>query len=242
MTIREIAEIAGVSPAAVSLVINERKGVGEETRRRIRRVMEENGYAPPVKRTDARFRLMVIKYRAHGIALEENQGFIASIIDRIESECRRFGFDLMMRSCEAQSASATISALMEDKPDGVILIGTELRELYETVRVSQQAGVDALGPGAVCGDVDKVCRDIIEAKYPAEVFGHSTGHGVGLFIHEQPGVRSGSATVLRPGHVVTVEPGIYIPGLGGCRIEDTVIITADGIIDTIDAPKHLIEL
>ena len=121
-------------------------------------------------------------------------------------------------------------------------IGTELRELYETVRVSQQAGVDALGPGAVCGDVDKVCRDIIEAKYPAEVFGHSTGHGVGLFIHEQPRVSSGSATVLRPGHVVTVEPGIYIPGLGGCRIEDTVIITADGIIDTIDAPKHLIEL
>ena len=121
-------------------------------------------------------------------------------------------------------------------------IGTELRELYETVRVSQQAGVDALGPGAVCGDVDKVCRDIIEAKYPAEVFGHSTGHGVGLYIHEQPRVSSGSATVLRPGHVVTVEPGIYIPGLGGCRIEDTVIITADGIIDTIDAPKHLIEL
>ena len=121
-------------------------------------------------------------------------------------------------------------------------IGTELRELYETVRVSQQAGVDALGPGRVCGDVDKVCRDIIEARYPAEVFGHSTGHGVGLFIHEQPRVSSGSATVLRPGHVVTVEPGIYIPGLGGCRIEDTVIITADGIIYTVEAPKHLIEL
>ena len=121
-------------------------------------------------------------------------------------------------------------------------IGTELREIYETVRVAQQAGVDALGPGAVCGDVDKVCRDIIEARYPAEVFGHSTGHGVGLYIHEQPGVRSGSTTVLKPGHVVTVEPGIYIPGLGGCRIEDTVIITADGIIDTVEAPKHLIEL
>ena len=121
-------------------------------------------------------------------------------------------------------------------------IGPELREIYETVRAAQQAGVDAIGPGVVCGDIDKICRDLIEAKYPAEVFGHSTGHGVGLFIHEQPRVSSGSATVLRPGHVVTVEPGIYIPGLGGCRIEDTVIITAEGIIDTIDAPKHLIEL
>ena len=129
MTIREVAEIAGVSPAAVSLVINGRKGVGEETRRRILRVMQENGYFPaPSRKQNARFRLMVIKYRAHGIALEENQGFIAAIIDRIESECRRHGFDLMMCSCEAESAASTLSALMENHPDGVILIGTELRE------------------------------------------------------------------------------------------------------------------
>ena len=121
-------------------------------------------------------------------------------------------------------------------------IGGELKGLYETVRAAQQEGLNTIGPGAVCGDVDKACRDVIEARYPAEVFGHSTGHGVGLYIHEQPRVSSGSATVLRPGHVVTVEPGIYIPGLGGCRIEDTVIITADGIINPIDAPKHLIEL
>ena len=139
---------------------------------------------------------------------------------------------------------ATIDGYRSDmtRTIGFGSVGAELRELYETVRVAQQAGVDALGPGAVCGDVDKACRDIIQAKYPAEVFGHSTGHGVGLYIHEQPRVSSGSATVLRPGHVVTVEPGIYIPGLGGCRIEDTVIITAEGIVDTIDAPKHLIEL
>lgn len=139
---------------------------------------------------------------------------------------------------------ATIDGYRSDvtRTVGFGRIGPELREMYETVRAAQQAGLDAIGPGVVCGDVDKACRDLIEAKYPAEVFGHSTGHGVGLFIHERPGVSSGSTTVLRPGHVVTVEPGIYIPGLGGCRIEDTVIITADGIIDTIDAPKHLIEL
>ena len=120
-------------------------------------------------------------------------------------------------------------------------IGPKLRDIYETVRTAQQMGLDAIGPGKVCGDVDKVCRDYIDARYP-NAFGHSTGHGVGLFIHEQPRVGSGCATVLRPGHVVTVEPGVYIPGLGGCRIEDTVIMTADGVINTIAAPKHLIEL
>ena len=120
-------------------------------------------------------------------------------------------------------------------------VGPELRDIYETVRAAQQLGLDAAGPGAVCGDVDRACREYIDARYPGS-FGHSTGHGIGLFIHEQPRVAANSETVLRPGHAVTVEPGVYIPGVGGCRIEDTVIITADGIINTIAAPKELIEL
>ena len=129
MTIREIAAIAGVSPAAVSLVMNNKKGVSEETRRRVMSVVEECGYAPALqKKKVERFRLMVLKFRAHGIALEENQGFIASIIDRIESECRRFAFDLIMCNCEAKTAAATIRELMQNPPDGVIVIGTELRE------------------------------------------------------------------------------------------------------------------
>lgn len=129
MTIREIAAIAGVSPAAVSLVINNKKGVSAETRRRIQNVMDECGYMPvPNKRKVERFRLMVIKFRAHGIALEENQGFVASIIDRIESECRRFAFDLVMCNCEASTAENTIRNLMATPPDGVILIATELGE------------------------------------------------------------------------------------------------------------------
>lgn len=129
MTIREIAAIAGVSPAAVSLVINQKKGVSEETRRRVMSVVEEYGYViVSQKKKVERLRLMVIKYRTHGIALEENQGFIASIIDRIESECRRFAFDLVMRNCEVKNAAETIHELMENPPDGVILIGTELRE------------------------------------------------------------------------------------------------------------------
>ena len=129
MTIREIAAKAGVSPAAVSLVINNKKGVSEETRRRIHAVMEENGYSPTVRKKGVRpLRIVVLKYRVHGIAFEENQGFIASIVDRIESECRHYGYDLMMYNCQPDTATATIRDMMSTPPDGVILIATELPE------------------------------------------------------------------------------------------------------------------
>ena len=116
-----------------------------------------------------------------------------------------------------------------------------LRDIYETVRQAQQLGLDALAAGRPCSEIDRVARDFIDARYP-EAFGHSLGHGVGLFIHEQPRLSQRSTDVLVPGNVVTVEPGVYIPDLGGCRIEDTVIITADGYENTIAAPKALIEL
>ena len=138
---------------------------------------------------------------------------------------------------------ATVNGYRSDmtRTVGFGRITGELRQIYETVRMAQQLGLDALAVGKACGDVDRVARDYIDARYPG-AFGHSLGHGVGLYIHEQPRVASGSAAVLKPGHVVTVEPGVYIPGVGGCRIEDTVIMTADGVINTIAAPKHLIEL
>jgi len=127
MTIREIASLTGVSPAAVSLVINNKKGVGEETRRRVQSAIDEYGYVVPVqKRKVKKFRLVIAKFHTHGIAIEENQGFIASIIDQIESECRRFAFDLVMCNCAAKTAEATFRELMADPPDGIILVGTEL--------------------------------------------------------------------------------------------------------------------
>ena len=120
-------------------------------------------------------------------------------------------------------------------------IDSEKREMYDRVLTAQKMALDKVGPGVVCGDLDKIARDYLDARYPG-AFGHSLGHGVGLFIHEQPRVARSSTTVLVPGHVVTVEPGVYIPGLGGCRIEDMAIITSDGFIDPITAPKQLIEL
>ena len=117
----------------------------------------------------------------------------------------------------------------------------ELREMYNLVLEAQLAALDAVRPGALCGDLDKIARDILEARYPG-AFGHSLGHGVGLFIHEQPRVASGSTTVLQPGHVITIEPGVYIPGLGGCRIEDMAMLTSEGYVNPITSPKQLIEL
>ncbi|MEA5014954.1 MAG: LacI family DNA-binding transcriptional regulator [Candidatus Limiplasma sp.] len=131
MTIREIANLAGVSPAAVSLVINNKKGVSDETRQRVQAVIEEHNYVVPgQKRSNKpkRFRLCVVKFRTHGIALEENQGFIASIIDQIESECRHYGYDLAMVNCEVTTAAETLKEAMNTPPDGVILMGTELNE------------------------------------------------------------------------------------------------------------------
>lgn len=120
-------------------------------------------------------------------------------------------------------------------------VGGELRRIYQAVLDAQMMCLDAIAPGKVCGDIDRIARDFLDSKYPGR-FGHGLGHGVGLFIHENPRFSKGSETVLEPGHVLTVEPGLYIPGLGGCRIEDMVLITQDGYVDPIDAPKRLIEL
>lgn len=120
-------------------------------------------------------------------------------------------------------------------------ISPELKAVYDTVLEAQTAALEAIGPGKKCCDIDRIARNLIDGRYPG-AFGHSLGHGVGLYIHEQPRVSFNDETVLQPGHVVTVEPGVYIPGLGGCRIEDTVILTEDGVINAMHAPKHLIEL
>ena len=117
----------------------------------------------------------------------------------------------------------------------------ELRTIYNLVLDAHILALNAVAPGKVCRDIDAVARNYLDRFYPGR-FGHSTGHGVGLNVHEGPRVSTKGETILVPGHVITIEPGLYIPGLGGVRIEDMAIITADGFIDPIDAPKQLIEL
>ena len=102
------------------------------------------------------------------------------------------------------------------------------REIYHLVARAQQAGLDAVAPGRPAAEVDRAARSVIEEAGLGDAFGHGLGHGVGVEIHEAPTIRSTSRDVLEAGQVITIEPGVYIPGWGGVRIEDLLVVTADG--------------
>lgn len=126
-----------------------------------------------------------------------------------------------------------------------IVIGkadAEIKKLYNTVLSAQLAAIDYLKAGADCGEADKIARDIINVDYNG-TFGHSLGHSVGLFIHEKPGMSTRAfGRKLRVGEIVTVEPGIYLYGKYGCRIEDMVAITENGVYNFTHSTKALIEI
>ena len=120
----------------------------------------------------------------------------------------------------------------------------DIKKLYNTVLRAQTEALAYLREGADCGEADKVARDIIDSIPEFKgAFGHSLGHSVGLFIHESPRLYSrGFGRKLKVGEIVTVEPGIYLFGKYGCRIEDMVAITKDGIHNFTHSPKDLIEI
>jgi len=102
------------------------------------------------------------------------------------------------------------------------------RKIYDIVLRAQEAGIRKVRAGVRARDVDKACRDYIHRKGYGKYFGHGTGHGVGLEIHEAPTVSGMSQEILRPGMVITVEPGIYLPGRFGVRIEDLILVKERG--------------
>jgi Xaa-Pro aminopeptidase len=116
------------------------------------------------------------------------------------------------------------------------------REIYSIVLEAQQHALDHLKPGMTGREGDALTRDIITRYGYGEHFGHGTGHGIGMEIHEAPRLSLTSDIVLAPGMVVTVEPGIYLPGFGGVRIEDDVVITETGVQILTRSPKELIVL
>lgn len=118
----------------------------------------------------------------------------------------------------------------------------ELREIYELVARAQAAGIEAVRAGVSGGDADGAARGLIEEAGHGGRFGHSLGHGVGLEIHEGPTLRKGSDEVLPEAAVVTVEPGVYLPGVGGVRIEDMVVVEPDGCRPLPATTKELILL
>jgi Xaa-Pro aminopeptidase len=104
----------------------------------------------------------------------------------------------------------------------------KLLEIFEVVKEAQELGIKAVKPGVLASTIDKICRDYIISKGYGEYFVHGTGHGLGVEVHEEPYVTPISKDILQVGNVITVEPGIYIPNLGGTRFEDDILVTNDG--------------
>jgi Xaa-Pro aminopeptidase len=115
----------------------------------------------------------------------------------------------------------------------------ELVRVHGIVRAAQQAGVEAVAPGVPCEAVDAAARAVIEEAGFGEAFMHRTGHGIGLDVHEPPYIVAGNRTPLEPGMTFSVEPGIYLAGRFGVRIEDIVAVTRDGVERLNEAPREL---
>ena len=117
----------------------------------------------------------------------------------------------------------------------------EYRSTEDAMRAAlltaQKMALDKVGPGVVCGDLDKIARDYLDARYPG-AFGHSLGHGVGIDIHELPNFNR-SKNIIEVGSVITMEPGVYLPGVGGVRLEDYGVVTENGYEPFTKTPHDL---
>jgi Xaa-Pro aminopeptidase len=138
-------------------------------------------------------------------------------------------------------AGATVDGYCSDctRTFAVGEVSDLLRELYDVVLRAQQAGVEVVRPGAGGREVDAAARAVIAEAGYGESFGHGLGHGLGLLVHEAPVLRPESEDVLVPGNVVTVEPGIYLSGVAGVRIEDLVVVTLEGVEVVSRFPREL---
>ena len=121
-------------------------------------------------------------------------------------------------------------------------LSAQARGVYQAVKQAQQAAVDAVRPGMKVSEVDQVARKSLQNSGLAKYFTHSTGHGVGLEIHEAPRLAAGQPQVLLPGMVITIEPGVYVPGKWGVRIEDMVVVTKQGCEVLTPTSKELVAI
>ena len=115
----------------------------------------------------------------------------------------------------------------------------KMREIHDTVLAANQAARDLAKPGITCHELDKAARDVIKEAGYGEYFRHRLGHGLGLDVHELPNIAENNHVELEEGMVFTIEPGIYLPGVGGVRIEDDVVVTEDGIRSLTSFPREL---
>ena len=154
--------------------------------------------------------------------------------DRLVEEGRFLLFDL---GCKYKGYCSDLTrTVVIGEPD------SRHSSVYEVILAANEAGLRAAGPDKPARDVDRAARDVVEAAGYPEAFSHGLGHGVGLEVHEGPTVRSTSDDVLKPGNVITIEPGAYFPDWGGVRVEDLCVITESGIEVLSKSPKELIAL
>lgn len=131
---------------------------------------------------------------------------------------------------EAYNSDMTRTFVLGEFPRG-------FKSIYRSVLISQRKAIQAIRPGIRACEIDKIARGYLEKKGYGSYFGHSLGHGVGLDVHEGPVIGSHSGDVLKEGMVLTIEPGVYIPGWGGIRIEDTILVTGEGCDILTEYPK-----
>src|SRR5258708_39894679 len=118
----------------------------------------------------------------------------------------------------------------------------KIKQMYAAGLEAQLAGIDAVRPGATAGSVDRAARRVLTKHGMEKAFVHSTGHGLGLDIHEPPRLGRKDKTLLAPGMAITIEPGVYLEGQGGIRIEDTVLVTAAGCEILTPTPKEFLSI
>jgi Xaa-Pro aminopeptidase len=167
-------------------------------------------HAPPTKRTVAEGELLLVDWGASGV-------FYKSDLTRVLIPHKNSAF----------------------APPETPAKAPKLEEIYDVTLRAQTQALSRLRPGATGHEVDAAARNVIAEAGYGDCFGHGLGHGLGLQVHEAPALRPNAKVVLQPGMVVTVEPGIYLPGWGGVRIEDDVLITPDGCEVLTRVPKEL---
>ncbi|MCX7794504.1 MAG: Xaa-Pro peptidase family protein [Thermodesulfovibrionales bacterium] len=177
----------------------------------------------------------------------------------------RLPFEVIVASGENSALPHARSSMRKLQPNDIVLIdwgaeaegyysdmtrtflikgnnSEEKRKIYRIVKEAQERAIRTIRPGVTTREIDRAARQYIEGKGYGKSFGHSTGHGVGLDIHELPTISISGKERLKPGMVFTVEPGIYLSGMGGVRIEDMVLVTDRGVEVLTNLPKELEEL
>jgi Xaa-Pro aminopeptidase len=142
-------------------------------------------------------------------------------------------------ACNARLYKSDLTRVLRTRRNTPSSSGPSLEGVHGVVNAAREAAIRAVRPGAVAKDVDAVARAVIVAAGWGERFNHGLGHGIGLEVHEAPAIRPNSETLIEAGMVFTIEPGVYLPGWGGVRIEDDVLVTADGCEVLTSVPRSL---